>query len=210
MTDISQAILGAADSPWVYVLGFLAVTISALLPPVPSTSLYVALAAIAAHASAPDPWLLIVSMVGASLAGDSILYALGRRFPPSSWRLLRGPKRQRALDFAEARLAERPSEIIVTSRFIPLGRLTVGLVSGATRVAAQRFVVTALAAGIVWAGYSVGVGYASAVWLPLPTIVTVLVAILFSIALGKFISFVLDWWDDHREARAAKDTAATD
>lgn len=208
MNVITEAVLAGADSPWVYVVGFLAVTASALFPPVPSTSLFVALGALAATGPAPIPLLLVASMTAASMAGDYLLYALGRRFPPEQWPLLRGPRRQRALAAAEERLRVRPSELVITSRFIPLGRLTVNMVAGASRLPLRKFALTALLAGIVWSAYSVGMGFVSARWLPLPTLVTVLVAIALSLVLGKLLNVVLDWWDRHRGSRpAAADVA---
>lgn len=190
--------LRSLDSGWVYVIGALFVTFSALIPPVPSTTLYVALGALAANSESLDPWLLGLSMLVGALAGDAATYALALRFDVVHWRILGGRRWQAALAAARSRLVDNGLPLVMTSRFIPLGRLTLNVGSALVPHPWKVFATHSLIAGVAWSIYSVGVGVLSGLWEGLDTEFAVLLAIVVSLVLGRGISAAIHWWETRK------------
>lgn len=187
--------LRSLDDVWVYAVGALLVTISALIPPVPSTTLFVALGALAANSDSLNPVLLGVAMLIGALAGDMATYALALHFDVVHWRILSGRRWQSALAAARSRLKDNDLPLVMTSRFIPLGRLTMNVGSALIPHPWSVFLRHSLIAGIVWSIYSVGVGVLSGLWEDLDTEFAVLLAIVVSLVLGRAISTAIHWWE---------------
>ncbi|WGW10921.1 VTT domain-containing protein [Saxibacter everestensis] len=208
MQALTDVVLNAADSLWVYPLSLLFVTVSALIPPVPSTSLFVGLGALSAAADVPSAWLLAVTMAAGSLLGDVISFYLASRYDPSAWRLLRGRRRQEALDKAKEQLAERAPTYIISSRFIPLGRLTVNVTAAMSDMRRERFLFYSAVAAVFWATYSVGIGSLAGVWFKRYPAFGVLIAVAISIVLGYGIGKAVSWYLDRHQARQAERRSA--
>ncbi|WP_113717017.1 DedA family protein [Arthrobacter dokdonensis] len=120
-SDSSSHLVGTL---WLYPVGAVLVMFPALIPPIPSTTVFVALGAVAGLDGGPNAFLLVAAMIGGALAGDLATYALTKDVGTTRWGSRRGPARQRAVDAATRRLRERTYMFILTSRFIPLGRLS--------------------------------------------------------------------------------------
>lgn len=194
MNELGEG-LRSLDDVWVYAVGALFVTVSALIPPVPSTTLFVALGALAANSDSLNPVLLAVAMLIGALAGDLATYALALRFDVVHWRILSGRRWQAALAAARTRLRDKDLPLVMTSRFIPLGRLTLNVGSALVPHPWSVFFRNSLISGIVWSAYSVGVGVLSGLWEELDTEFAVLLAIIVSLVLGRVISTVIHWWE---------------
>lgn len=194
MNELGEG-LRSLDDVWVYAVGALFVTLSALIPPVPSTTLFVALGALAANSETLSPLLLGVAMLIGALAGDMATYALALRFDVVHWRILSGRRWQSALAAARSRLKDNDLPLVMTSRFIPLGRLTLNVGSALVPHPWGVFFRHSLIAGIAWAVYSVGVGVLSGLWEGLDTEFAVLLAIVVSLVLGRLISTAIQWWE---------------
>lgn len=189
----STTILG---SLWLYPVGAVMVMLSALIPPIPSTTAFVALGAVAGLDGGPNALLLVAAMMAGAMAGDLGTYALTRLFGQTRWGSTRGPRRQRAVDSATRRLRERPYIFILTSRFIPLGRLSSNIAATVAGYPLRTFTGFSLASAVVWSLYSVGVGMGTRFFPGLSTLAAVIIAIVASIALGlllgKVSTFLLD------------------
>lgn len=194
MNELGEG-LRSLDDFWVYAVGALFVTVSALIPPVPSTTLFVALGALAANSDSLSPLLLGVAMLIGALAGDVATYALALRFDVVHWRILSGRRWQAALAAARSRLRDHDLPLVMTSRFIPLGRLTLNVGSALVPHPWGVFFRNSLIAGVIWSAYSVGVGVLSGLWEELDTEFAVLLAIVVSLVLGRAISTVIHWWE---------------
>lgn len=194
MNEVGEG-LRSLDGMWVYLFGALMVALSALVPPVPSTTLYVALGALAANSDSLNPFLLGVSMLVGALAGDIATYALALRFDVVNWRILAGRRWQAALSATRSRLKYNDLPLVMTSRFIPMGRLTMNIGSALVPHTWRVFIQHSLIAGVLWSVYSVGVGVLSGVWDSLSTEVAVLLAIVVSLVLGRAINTVISWWE---------------
>ncbi|MGP5228369.1 DedA family protein [Arthrobacter rhombi] len=194
MNEVGEG-LRSLDGMWVYLFGAVMVALSALIPPVPSTTLYVALGALAANTDSLNPFLLGASMLVGALAGDAATYALAVRFDVVNWRILAGRRWQAALAATRSRLKYNDLPLVMTSRFIPMGRLTMNIGSALVPHTWRVFLQHSLIAGVLWSVYSVGVGLLSGVWDGLSTEVAVLLAIVVSLVLGRAINNVISWWE---------------
>jgi membrane-associated protein len=189
-----REVLGTADSVWVYPLGMILVAVSALIPPVPSTSVFVALGALSVANNVPNGFLLVVSMLAGALLGDLVTYGLVRQRDVAHWRMLSGDRAQKALAASRNRLDHGAVSWVLTSRFVPLGRLTMNVACAVTPTPWGAFMLYSLGAGILWSTYSVGIGALSGLLPGLPTEYVVIVAIALSLVLGRTISAAVAWY----------------
>lgn len=149
----------ASGSDWTYavVLGFAA--LDAIAPLVPSETIVVAAAALAASGRLNLAFVLAAAAAGA-VVGDNAVYALGRLSGERVHRWLDGsPRRRERLDWAERQLDRRGGTLIVVSRFVPGGRTMTMLTAGLLQMRWRRFAPYDLAAAILWALYSGLIGY---------------------------------------------------
>ncbi|ALE07582.1 hypothetical protein AL755_05330 [Arthrobacter sp. ERGS1:01] len=187
---------------WLYPVGAVFVMVSALIPPVPSTTVFVALGALAGLDGGPKAWALVLAMIAGAVAGDLATYGATRLFGQSRWGATRGPRRQRAVDAATRRLRKSPFTLMLTSRFVPLGRLSTNIACTVAGYRLRAFTGFSLASAAVWSAYSVGVGICTRFWPGLSTQAAVLAAIAVSIVLGWLLGKASTWILDHRAAPA--------
>jgi len=149
----------ASGSAWTYVLVFGMATLDVLAPILPSESLVVAAAALAASGRLNVAVVALAAGAGA-LLGDNIAFLCGRLLGTRMRRWLEAtPRRRERLDWVEHQLDRRGGTIIVGSRFIPGGRTATMLAAGMLEMPWRRFVVFDLAAAVIWALYGTGIGY---------------------------------------------------
>ncbi|WSB79013.1 VTT domain-containing protein [Streptomyces sp. NBC_01186] len=130
------------------------------LPPlVPNSALIATAGALAATGRLSLP-LVLLAVAGSALAGDLAIHWLGRRTGPRTraW-LSSSARRKAALDWTAARVWRHGVPFLVVVRFLPSGRIAGGLAAGTVGYPARRFLLGAGIAELLWAGYSVGVGY---------------------------------------------------
>jgi membrane-associated protein len=130
MQAINDFILAAAGQPWVLFLVLACCVIDGFFPPIPSESVVVGLAAVAATADVPNPWLLMLVAALGAFSGDNIAYVIGRRVGTRRWAWMRGPRMQGAFHWAGRELRKRPASLILVARFVPIGRVPIPWVSG--------------------------------------------------------------------------------
>ena len=191
MQEINDFILAAAGQPWVLLLVLACCLIDGFFPPIPSESVVVGLAAVAATADVPNPWLLaMVGAVGAFL-GDNIAYLIGRGVGTSRWRWMRGRRMQKAFRWAGLELRKRPASLILVARFVPIGRVAVNLTAGATRFPHVRFVLLTVLSALLWASYSVGIGLFFGQWFEHNHLLGAVIAIICAVGLGFVVDLVI-------------------
>ncbi|AWB87330.1 DedA family protein [Mycetocola zhujimingii] len=190
MDFLTDALLSTATSPWVYAIVFAVVVIDGFFPPVPSETVVVAAAAIGVSAGAPNPVLIIlVAAIGAAL-GDNIAYLLGRIVGTDRFAWMRHPRTVRAFDWAAHGIRSRPAALILTARYIPIGRIAVNMTAGATGFPHRRFWPLTVLAGVSWAAYSVLIGLLAGHWVKDQPLLGALIGIVIAIALGFLIDRV--------------------
>lgn len=153
-----------AAATWVLPALFLLATFDAVLPPVPSESVVITLAAFGVASGSPHLLALgAVAALGAFL-GDNLTFLLARRSRLRGLRDSPRPKLRQAFLRGERELDRRGGLAIVVARYIPVGRVAVNVTAGAGTFGHRRFVLlSGLAAGS-WAAYSVAIGALAGHW----------------------------------------------
>jgi membrane-associated protein len=188
---INDFILAAAAQPWVLILVFACCVIDGFFPPIPSESVVVGLAAVAATADVPAPALLLMAAAGGAFVGDNAAYLIGRRTGTRRWSWMRGPRMQAAFHWAGRELRKRSASLILVARFVPIGRVAVNLTAGATHYPRPRFVGLTVLSAVLWAGYSVAIGMFFGQWFEDNHLLGVIVAVVCAITLGIGIDLVI-------------------
>jgi membrane-associated protein len=188
---INDFILAAAGQPWVLFLVLACCLIDGFFPPIPSESVVVGLAAVAATADVPNPWLLTLAAGSGAFMGDNIAYLLGRQVGTQRWRWMRGRKMQIAFRWAGRELRKRPASLILVARFVPIGRVAVNLTAGATHFAHGRFVALTVLSAVLWATYSVGIGLFFGQWFEDNHLLGAIVAIICAVGLGILVDLMI-------------------
>ncbi|HSU47437.1 MAG TPA: VTT domain-containing protein [Arthrobacter sp.] len=192
MQAINDFILAAAGQPWVLVLVLACCVIDGFFPPVPSESVVVGLAAVAATADVPNPLLLALVAAAGAFSGDNIAYLLGRRVGTRRWSWMRGPRMQSAFRWAGRELRRRPASLILVARFVPIGRVAVNLTAGVTHYPHLRFVGLTILSASLWAAYSVAVGLFFGQWFEDNHVLGAAIAIVCAVALGIVVDLVIN------------------
>ncbi|MFZ4893893.1 DedA family protein [Plantibacter sp. Mn2098] len=208
MEAISDLVLSLAASPWVYVIVFAAVLIDGFFPPVPSESIVVALAALAISAGTPNLVLLLAVAAAGAIAGDTTAYLIGRGIGVERFRWMKRPKVAAAIEWAKRGLDRRAATLLLTARYIPVGRVAVNMTAGATRFPLRRFLPLAAIAATSWALYSVVIGVLAGAWLRDNPILGAGIAIVVAIVIGVLIDAVVSRVVKRREAAAAAASVA--
>ena len=191
MQAINDFILAAAGQPWVLFIVLACCFIDGFFPPIPSESVAVGLAAVAATADVPNPWLLAGIAALGAFTGDNTAYLIGRGVGTQRWRWMRGPRMQRAFRWAGGELRKRPASLILVARFVPIGRVAVNLTAGATHYSHVRFVALTVLSATLWAGYSVAIGLFFGQWFEDNHLLGAAIAIVCAITLGIIVDIVI-------------------
>jgi membrane-associated protein len=188
---INDFILAAAGQPWVLFLVLACCVIDGFFPPIPSESVVVGLAAVAATADVPNPWLLIAVAALGAFTGDNTAYLIGRSVGTQRWRWMRGPRMQRAFRWAGRELRKRPASLILVARFVPIGRVAVNLTAGATHFSRPRFIGMTVLSATLWATYSVAIGLFFGQWFEHNHLLGAAIAIVCAIVLGILVDLAI-------------------
>lgn len=185
---INELIFQATASPWLLLVMFAVAAIDGFFPPVPSETVLVAGAAVAASAGSWHTVLLLglAAALGAVL-GDNIAYAIGRKVGSARFRWMRRPRVAAAFAGAQAALTHRGAPLVLGARYIPVGRVAVNMSAGALRYPHRRFFRLTVFAGISWAIYGVLIGTVAGQWLRGQPLLGATLGALFAIIVGILI-----------------------
>ena len=187
---INDLILQAAASPWLYLVMFATAVIDGFFPPIPSETVLVAAAAVAASTGETNvPLLIAVAALGAMI-GDNIAYAIGRSVGTTRFGWMRRPKVAAAFDRAQRTLSRNGAPLILGARYIPVGRVAVNMSAGALGYSWRRFLPLSILGGVTWAAYSAGIGLLAGHWLEDQPLLSAVFGIAFALILGVVIDRV--------------------
>jgi membrane protein DedA with SNARE-associated domain len=144
-------------SDWPYVIVFAIAALDAVFPVVPSEATVITAAALAASGRLSLAAVAFAAATGAAV-GDNGGYVLGRVSSRYVRRLLQSPRARERLEWAEEKLEQRGSTVIVVSRFIPGGRTATMLAAGIIHFRWPRFARLDAVAAVLWATYSCALG----------------------------------------------------
>jgi membrane-associated protein len=190
LDTLTALIEAGAAAAWVLPAVAVLAAVDALLPPVPSEGVVVALAAIAVAGDGPHLVPLALAAALGAFAGDTVTFVVGRRFGPGRLATARHHRVQRALAGAATTLEHRGAVVVLVARYVPLGRVAVNLTAGATGFAPRRFVGLAALGATTWAAWSVGIGALAGQWLGGNPLVGSAAGIAVALALGAAVDLL--------------------
>ncbi|NLV77826.1 MAG: DedA family protein [Rhodococcus sp.] len=191
MDVINEFIIGQAGALWVYPLLFAVCVIDGFFPPVPSETILVTLASLSGSTGLPYVWLIIPLAALGAILGDNIAYTIGRRVGTQRWRWMRTVKGRAAFGWARKGLDKRGAAIILTARYVPIGRIAVNMTAGATRYPRTKFVPLTILGGVTWAVYSTMMGRLVGGFFESQPLLGAVVSICVAVALGIGIDHVI-------------------
>jgi membrane-associated protein len=160
LMEAARHLLGIAmASHWLVLVLFVAATVDAVFPVVPSEGLVVT-AGMAAAAGHQNLLLVIVAAMVGSVIGESLCYFLGRGSGPALHRWMRRQeKRQRIFEKVSKALHSRGGLILMTVRYIPGARMVATLTAGATAYSFRKFILFTIAGVSIAYTYVALLGY---------------------------------------------------
>jgi len=185
---VNAAILAAAEQPWLLALTYVLIVLDGIVPIVPSEALVMALASLDGPPALP--LLVLVAALGA-ITGDNVAFAVGRLLGPRRFSGLRLRRMAVALDAGRRQLERRPATVILTGRFVPVGRVAVYLAAGASGYAHRRFLPISVIGGVVWAFYMTALGLLAGAWVEGNPLVGAAVGVLLSLVIGGVVDLVI-------------------
>lgn len=210
MDALTQWILHAAASPWALLAVFVFTVVDSVFPPVPSESLAIGLAAAGIATGDPPVWVVALVAAAGAFVGDNIAYTAGRTIGLDRFAWMHKPWFARPMARASAELGNRISTAIIAGRFIPVGRIGINLVAGASGVPPRVFRPLAALACSVWAVYSVVLGSLAGGWFAGNPVWGIGLAIAIGIGLGLMLDTVITLYRRRRRrAASAASTPAT-
>jgi membrane-associated protein len=151
--DQHLASLASQTGPWLYVILFLIIFCETGLvatPFLPGDSLLFAAGTLTAPPVGLDVWILLTTLTGAAILGDSVNYwigyFLGEKIQAHYPRVLKPRHIQRTHAFFE----RYGGKTIILARFVPIFRTFAPFVAGVGRMTYSRFMLFNVTGGVVW------------------------------------------------------------
>ncbi|MCS7477893.1 DedA family protein [Umezawaea endophytica] len=159
MIDWLELAESLITSPWLYAVLIAVSFLDSFLPLIPSEPVVIVAGVYAATGQTNIVLVVAATTLGAFL-GDLVPYTVGRllcvrllkRLPP-------GSKRRTAHDWFVRELDARGGFILVTTRFIPVGRYLATLSTGIVGYPLAKYVLFVLFATSTWSAYTALTGY---------------------------------------------------
>jgi membrane-associated protein len=186
--DLLTVVGPLMTSPVLYPLLTGLSSLDGVLPMVPSEAAVVT-AGVFSHTGTPNLWVVVVATALGVFAGDHLAYGLSRSvFGP---RLISRSKHvSQAVGAASRQLDRRAGLLIVTSRFLPGGRVTMNAACGTARLPLSRFSPASAVAALAWAAYMAGIGFLGGAAFVENPLLALAVGIGLSIGLGSVIELI--------------------
>ncbi|MGW9159570.1 MULTISPECIES: DedA family protein [unclassified Microbacterium] len=198
MDILNELIMQAIASPWLYLVLFAVTVIDGFFPPVPSETVLVAAAAVAASTGDGNLLLLgAVAAIGATI-GDNIAFVIGRSLGTTRFAWMRRPRVAATFAYAQQALDRRSATLILGARYIPVGRVAVNMSAGALGFPWRRFLPLSLIAGASWSIFSLAIGLLAGAWIKDQPLLSAGLGIVIALVIG----FVIDRIAAARRRRA--------
>lgn len=212
METINELILQAAASPWLPLVVLATTVIDGFFPPIPSEIILVTAVAVAASAGAVPTiaTLWAVAAVGAMI-GDNMAFAIGRRLASRRSRPHTDPVQNNrttriasTVHRARAGLQGRWATLILTGRFVPVGRVAVNVAAGAVGLPWRRFLPLSALSAALWALYTAGTGFLTGQWLADQPLLSALLGTVLALGVGLCADRILAVRRRRREGTAGR------
>ncbi|WP_217239102.1 DedA family protein [Streptomyces sp. AC555_RSS877] len=164
-------------SPALYAVLIAVSLLDSFLPLIPSEPVVI-LAGIAGATGQTNIMLVIAATTAGAFLGDLVPYSIGRLMGERVVkRLPVGTKRRKAYDWFERELELRGGFVLVSTRFIPVGRHLVTGTAGVVRYPMRRFVPYVAISTFTWSAHTALSGYLGGVFFQENTLLAVAVGV---------------------------------
>jgi membrane-associated protein len=154
--QLGEIVEQTAASPWLPLVVFTFALLDSVFPVVPSEAAVIA-GGVAAGIGDQSLWLVLAAALVGAFLGDCLAYWIGRS--ASGVLTARSQRLQERLEWAAGALKKRGTRLLITARFVPLGRTAVTLASGLTRQPWSRYAPLVGIAALIWALYAATLGF---------------------------------------------------
>ncbi|TQL85907.1 DedA family protein [Microbacterium saperdae] len=190
MDVINELIMQAVASPWLYLVLFGVTILDGFFPPVPSETVLVAAAAVAASTGGADLLLLgAIAALGAAI-GDNIAFLIGRKVGTTRFAWMRRPRVVTVFTSAQRALENRSAVLILGARYVPVGRVAVNMSAGALGFPWRRFLPLSLIGGLSWSAFSLAIGLLAGSWVKGQPLLSAALGIAIALLVGLVIDRV--------------------
>jgi membrane-associated protein len=188
VTELLALVEPLMASPLLYPLLAGLGSLDGVLPMIPSEAA-VLTAGVFAHTGTPSLLLVVLATALGVFVGDHLAYGLSRSVLGP--RLIGRSRRvSRAVAAARRHLDRRAGLLIVTSRFVPGGRVTMNAACGTARVPLSRFTPASAIAALAWAGYIAGLGYLGGAAFVEHPLLGIAAGLVLSFAVGAVVELI--------------------
>lgn len=189
--SLNAFIVDNSASTWALIAVFALAMLDGFVPPLPSESIVVTLAAISASTGSPSLIMLGVCAAIGAFIGDNVTFLIGKHSGLGRLEHSHRPKVQRAFRWAAEELDRRGGLAIIVARYVPIGRIAVNLTAGASQFGHPRFMALDAVAVMTWATYSVAIGAVAGHWFEDHPLVAAISGICFAVLTGFAIDALL-------------------
>lgn len=188
---LENTLVEAVASPWMLLVLLLVCIVDGVFPPVPSELILLSAASVTL---ATDPWAIVIVVLVATAGawiGDNLAYTIGRFIGGGALPWIRQGRTTAAADRVRDELRRRPESILLTARFVPVVRIFVNMLAGATRLPYRRYLVISFIAAASWVCLSTLIAIAVGAFIsdPLPaTLITITVAVISGVVVDRIVA----------------------
>lgn len=176
-------------SPTLYAVLIAVSLLDSFLPLIPSEPVVI-IAGVAGATGQTNIMLVIAATTVGAFLGDLVPYSIGRLMGERALkRLPVGTKRRKAYDWFERELELRGGFVLVSTRFIPVGRYLATGTAGVVRYPLRRFMLYVALSTSTWSAYTALSGYLGGVFFQENTLLSIAVGVGFALAVTGVVEF---------------------
>ncbi|MFD5337524.1 DedA family protein [Streptomyces hawaiiensis] len=189
MTDWVNLTESLIASPALYAVLIAVSLLDSFLPLIPSEPVVI-LAGIAGATGQANIMLVIAATTAGAFLGDLVPYSIGRGMGERALkRLPVGTKRRKTYDWLERELALRGGFVLVSTRFIPVGRYLATGTARVVRYPLRRFMLYVAISTLTWSAYTALSGYLGGVFFQENTLLSVAVGVGLAFSVTGAVEF---------------------
>lgn len=188
---LQDGLLAMTASPFALLLLFALCFVDGFFPPVPSETIVISLAAVAASGQGPPLILVLLIAAAGAFAGDLTAYAIGTKLPLERIPIFKTGRGKSALEWARSQIGKRGGSLILAARYVPIGRVAVNVTAGSIGYPFRKFALFAALAGLSWGAFSVVIGVGAGTLVAENPLLASLIGIVVGVGLGWVIEAVL-------------------
>lgn len=205
LSAANDALLSFATSfegtPWLFVVMWLFIALDGICPIFPSESLVIGVVALSVSVGQPNIWIVFAVAIAGAICGDLTAYSIGRALGRRHYAVFERPRVAKVIEWAQCMVARRPAPVIISARYIPVGRVVVNFTAGKMRFPRRAFGILVTIAAVTWSAYSSMIGIGAGHWLEGHPLIAVVAGVAGGVLLGMIVDRVIRWYLDFNQKK---------